>query len=227
MQDLSTKIIEYLAIFLAIVIAMPAHEYAHAMVAVKCGDNTPKLNGRCTLNPFAHFDIVGFIMLMFIHFGWAKPVPVNPYNFKHLRRDYFFVSFAGIFTNLILAFFFCPIAILAIDYLIPLLPDVFGLFVFLFCSYFIVLNINLAVFNLIPLYPLDGFRILESATNGRGKVVDFLRKYGYVIFLVLFAINILSDYLPALSYIDLLGNYLSFVTDHIYDWFISFWLLIF
>ncbi len=106
---MTSDIISYVAIFLAILIVMPAHEFAHAFVAYKCGDYTPKARGRLTLNPFAHFDVLGLIMLMVARFGWAKPVPINPYNFKHYKRDYFLVSIAGVTMNLILAFFFYPI----------------------------------------------------------------------------------------------------------------------
>lgn len=98
-MDINT-LLQYVAIFIAIIIVMPAHEFAHAFAAVKSGDDTPKMSGRYTLNPFAHFDVVGILMLMFAHFGWAKPVPINPYNFRDIKKGYFWTSVAGVLTNI-------------------------------------------------------------------------------------------------------------------------------
>ena len=81
------KLVLYLANFLAILIVLPCHEFAHAFAAVKNGDETPRLSGRYTLNPFAHFDPLGLVMLIVLRFGWAKPVPVNPDNFRNRKRD--------------------------------------------------------------------------------------------------------------------------------------------
>ena len=79
------RILDFIAIFLALIVVLPLHEYAHGLVAYKCGDNTPKLMGRLTLNPMAHFDPIGLIMFVFARFGFAKPVPVNPYNFRKYK----------------------------------------------------------------------------------------------------------------------------------------------
>ena len=80
------KFILYLASFVAVLIVIPCHEFAHAFVAVKCGDETPRNSGRYTLNPFAHFDPLGLLMMVLLRFGWAKPVPVNPNNFKNYKN---------------------------------------------------------------------------------------------------------------------------------------------
>ena len=84
-------ILKYISIFLALLIVLPLHEFAHAFAAVKCGDMTPKINGRYTLNPMAHFDAVGLACFILAGFGWAKPVPVNPSNFRHYKRGCIFV----------------------------------------------------------------------------------------------------------------------------------------
>lgn len=103
-------ILAFVGSVFAILIVLPMHEFAHAFAAVKCGDETPRVYGRYTLNPFKHFDLFGLISLLIVHFGWAKPVPINPVNFKHYRRDYFWVSVAGVLANLIGSFLFYPLS---------------------------------------------------------------------------------------------------------------------
>jgi Zn-dependent protease len=104
--------LQLLYILPAILIGMTVHEWAHAYAAYKLGDPTAKNLGRMTLNPIAHFDIFGFLCLLLVGFGWAKPVPINSRNFKHFRRDDIIVSLAGITMNLIVAFLFSFIYVL-------------------------------------------------------------------------------------------------------------------
>ena len=111
------KFILIVAYALAAMFAIVIHEYSHARVAVKCGDLTPKLAGRLTLNPMAHFDVFGLVLFFLIGFGWAKPVPINPDNFGHKKRDTIFTSLAGIFANLLTAAVF--LGVLCLINLIP------------------------------------------------------------------------------------------------------------
>jgi len=115
-------VLSYVASFLIIILVLPVHEFAHAFAAVKAGDPTPKLAGRYTINPLKHFDLVGLLMLILVRFGWAKPVPVNPYNFSKPRRDYFLVSIAGILANFIMAFVFSLLYAVYIQYVLPRIP---------------------------------------------------------------------------------------------------------
>lgn len=210
-------IIDFIAIFLAIIIAMPLHEFAHAFIAVKCGDYTPKAHGRLTLNPMAHFDILGLIMLAVARFGWAKPVPINPYNFKHLRRDYFFVSIAGVVANYLLAFVAYPLFLLSMigsQFIVG--APLFGTLAYELLEttlfYTFSLCINLFVFNLIPVYPLDGFRVVEVIAKRPNKFVNFLKKYGYYILLVLILIDVLAERIFILQYINLFGFLMTTLT---------------
>ena len=126
-------ILDYIAKFLALMLVLSLHEFAHAFAAVKCGDITPKLNNRYTINPFAHFDLVGLLSFLLVGFGWAKPVPVNPNNFNKYKRGLFFVSIAGVLMNYVTAFFIYPLFILSF---FPLSGD----FLLRSFSYFFVLR---------------------------------------------------------------------------------------
>jgi len=145
----------------ALLIALTVHEYAHARVAVALGDPTPRFEGRLTLNPIAHLDPFGLIMLWLVQFGWAKPVSVNPRNFKNGRQGMMFVSLAGPGANLITAF---------VAMLIWGILDAIGIREYwiittlsLICRY----NIIFAVFNMLPIPPLDGSKVLMNYLPGR------------------------------------------------------------
>ncbi len=145
----------------SVLVAITIHEFSHAAVAVYFGDNTPKLMGRLSLNPLDHLDPLGFLMLMFLGFGWAKPVPINPYNLRNSRVGSALVAAAGPLSNLL--------AIIIFSLLIRLLASFFAadnlLIYFLF--YLVLINFILFVFNLIPLPPLDGSKILFSLIPNR------------------------------------------------------------
>ena len=107
-----------LASFLAVAIVLSLHEFSHAFIAYKCGDVTPKMNGRLTINPLAHFDILGLVLFAFAGFGWAKPVPINPFNFRHYKRGLAFTAIAGVVMNYLTAFLFYPLFLLVVTYLV-------------------------------------------------------------------------------------------------------------
>ena len=144
----------------AILYALTIHEYFHGWTANKFGDPTARLQGRLTLNPMAHIDILGALCFVFAHFGWGKPVPVNPHNFKNPRRDNVFVSFAGPASNFVSAFLFGVVFHLLRN--MPFIPYSLAAFLLNLFMTGIMVNLALAFFNLIPLYPLDGSHILEG-----------------------------------------------------------------
>lgn len=193
------KFILIVAYALAAMFAIVIHEYSHARVAVKCGDLTPKLAGRLTLNPMAHFDVFGLVLFFLIGFGWAKPVPINPDNFGHKKRDTIFTSLAGIFANLLTAAVF--LGVLCLINLIPedaVYASVFGeVFYFLvayFLIYGIILNCSLMLFNILPVFPLDGFRVVEALAGPTNKYVKFMYRYGsWPLIVVLIAISFIPD----------------------------------
>ena len=143
-----------------ILYALTIHEYFHGWTANKFGDPTARLQGRLTLNPLAHIDILGALCFVFAGFGWGKPVPINPYNFRNPRRDNIIVSFAGPASNFISAFLFGMIFQLLRNVLF-VSPNV-SVFLYNLLISGIIVNLSLAFFNMIPLFPLDGSHILEG-----------------------------------------------------------------
>ncbi len=202
------RFIDILASFVAVIVVVTLHEFAHAFVANKCGDPTAKMEGRMSLNPVKHFDLVGILAFVFLHFGWAKPVPVNPYNFKNYKKGAFWTSAAGIITNYLTAFLFYPLFLIVIRFLLPL-PAFQGTVAAYFLQYtfyyLVAYSLNFAVFNLLPFYPLDGFRMWDALDQKKGKVYRFFRQYGYYILLGLMLLSMLAQYVPVLEYVNILG----------------------
>ena len=173
--------------FLAFVVALTFHECSHALAAYKLGDPTARNMGRLTLNPLKHLDLMGTLLLLLVGFGWAKPVPVNPRNYRNPKRDDIIVSLAGITSNILLAFLATPIYMLTIKH-----GSNIALVVSWFICAFIQTNIVLALFNLIPISPLDGSHVLEDLLLPvcGPKPFLWLRQYGrYLLIVVLIALN--------------------------------------
>lgn len=149
-------IVKLLAALPVLLIALPFHELAHGFTAYMLGDDTAKRMHRLTFNPFKHLDPLGSIGILLFGFGWAKPVPVNPYNFKHRKSDMAITALAGPLSNLVLAF----LALLLLAVYEKLTGSMANDWAYSIVRYFAALNIGLAVFNLIPFPPLDGSRLL-------------------------------------------------------------------
>jgi len=178
----------------AIIIALTFHEYAHAKVAYLLGDKTAYYQGRLTLNPLPHIDWVGFLMLIVFKFGWAKPVQVNPYNFKNIgvKQGMMLVSLAGPGMNILLAF----AGMVLLRFFIPYGTWEWGNAVITLVKPLIYINLILAAFNLIPIPPLDGSKILAGVLPGRGaEIMYFLERYGFLILLLLIITGTFSSIL--------------------------------
>jgi Zn-dependent protease len=178
-------------VIISLIVAFTFHELAHAYVAYRFGDLTAQKQGRLTLNPIQHLDPFGTILILIAGFGWARPVPVNRSNFKNPRLAGVLVSIAGPLANFLIAF-----VAYAIFYFISI--SGFGenvpLFVTRLLDMMVWLNLLLFVFNLIPLPPLDGYRIIEDLVNPRtrAKLTQY-EHYGTILFLIV-AITPISQY---------------------------------
>ncbi|MBR6823800.1 MAG: site-2 protease family protein [Firmicutes bacterium] len=175
----------------AIIIALSFHEYAHARVAYHYGDPTAKEEGRLTLNPLRHLDVVGTLLLIFAGFGWAKPVPVNPwYLGPDRKKKLMHVSIAGPLMNVLEALVGALIISL-IYHFVPYSPA--ANYFYNFFYYFVYINITLAIFNLLPVPPLDGSKILGGLLpNEQQHIIYELERYGMAILLLLSFTGILG-----------------------------------
>ena len=182
------EIIRMIAGLPGIIIAMVVHEYAHARVAYALGDYTPRLQGRLTLNPAAHVDPLGLLMLFIVHFGWAKPVEINPLNFSHPRRDDILVSLAGPASNLITAFVTLVILVLMAKFNFPFSEGVLVVF-----QLIITYNINFAIFNMLPIPPLDGSHILRNLLPYElARAYEGLSRYSFIFLIIILMTPVLS-----------------------------------
>ncbi len=190
---------------------LPIHEYAHAYVATKLGDPTPRLSGRLTLNPMAHIDPMGALMIVLVGFGYAKPVQVNMRNFKNSKRGMALTAAAGPAANIIMAFFFIILNIIFnIFYSLngKLIMEVSAWFF----DYAAIINIYLAVFNLLPIPPLDGSRILNVIIPY--KYYYKIMQYERYIVIAVFALLIFGVLNAPLAYISgLIYNGLSYIAS--------------
>lgn len=187
MEKLSEIFIQLPVLLFSIVL----HEAAHAYVADKLGDSTARRYGRLTLNPLPHIDMVGTILLPIISivfgglmFGWAKPVPIDTRSFKKIKKSIFFVSFAGPLSNFILAI----LCTFILAFMVLHVPSDFYLFKSLkdMAFYGIRINIVLAVFNLLPIPPLDGSKMLSTVLSYKAmKIYEQISNYSFLIFIVL------------------------------------------
>jgi Zn-dependent protease len=204
------RLIEFLIAYSFFLLSASVHESAHAWTAFKFGDPTAKFQNRISLNPANHIDVLGTVIIPFLVFlsgipiiGWAKPTPVNPLNFKNPRKDSMYVSGAGPISNLLCVAFLAVLWHVA-SFFNPSVYRVAALFCYVF-GMGILVNLMLAVFNLLPIHPLDGSGVLEGVLPEQwAESYAMLRPYGFIFLLILF-------YLPGFQrFISLLVRYLLY-----------------
>ena len=211
-SGLSDWIVSTLITIPGIIVGLSFHEYAHAMTAYKCGDVTPKVMGRCTIEPQAHVDLFGILSLLFIGFGWGKPVVVNPANFRSRRRDSILVGIAGVTMNFVVALVFGLLLKILVTAVPAILTTSFGHTIFMVFYYVIIINISLMLFNLLPVPPLDGFNVFTEIFHLENtQFHHFVYRNSMVILLLLIILNVPSMLLSRPVYVIV-----SFITDTVF-----------
>ena len=191
------SIIDLLLTLPGVLVAITFHEFAHAYAADKLGDDTPRMQGRLNLNPLSHIDPFGFFMLVFAHIGWGKPVEINPRNFDRkisMSAAEAIVAFAGPLMNFILAIVFTIIFYAVTTFAgVGFLYSTVGEVIATMLSYTIIVNVGLGVFNLIPLPPLDGSKILKNVLPYKARYwIESHEYFFYIVFLVIWITDLAS-----------------------------------
>lgn len=164
-----------------ILFSLTVHEYSHGRMALRLGDDTAQRLGRLSFNPLRHLDILGVLFFYFVGFGWAKPVPVDPRNFEHPRRDMMYVAIAGPLSNIALA--------VCCSFFIRLISPEFS-YLFVILAYGIWINVALAIFNMLPMYPLDGSSVLKGMVSQKiAEGMTNLDRYGAFLILGVFLLD--------------------------------------
>jgi len=191
---------DFLIKAIVFIVALTIHEFAHAYTADKLGDPTPRSYGRLTLNPMAHLDLLGTLAIVFIGFGWAKPVPFDPYNLRNPKRDGMLIALAGPASNLLLA--------VLISIILKFIPVSLISYIL---QYVLLGNVSIAIFNLIPVFPLDGEKILGGILSPElyHEYTTIMRQYGTII-LVLMLLPIAGGTSPIVA---LISPVVSFVAS--------------
>ena len=182
----------------AVILALTVHEFSHSLAAYKLGDRTSRYDKRLTLNPIHHIDPIGMVLIILVGFGWAKPVMVNPYNLRKPKRDMAIISFAGPLSNLIFGFI-TILAIVPYAYFWGITSQISAQ-LFHFLIILASLNISLAVFNMLPIPPLDGSKILALLLPNHlyYKFISF--QYGMLILVVLIVTDLIDAILTPIVF---------------------------
>lgn len=218
-DDKRLVFISILAYLPALLIAIVMHEFAHGIVAYWNGDDTAKLAGRLNVNPVKHFDPIGFLMLAVVGFGWAKPVPINPTRFREYKKGMITVSIAGVICNFLIAFVATGLFALylfatkgAIANMEIYSAGYYAFYYFAYLlQYIVLINLTLMAFNLIPVYPLDGFRLVETLAKPDNRYVAFNYRYGSFLLLGLLVLSTVLGYIS--PYLDVLGLYMNAIVS--------------
>ena len=213
-SDKRLVFISILAYLPALLIAIIMHEFAHGIVAYWNGDDTAKLAGRLNVNPVKHFDPLGFLMLAVVGFGWAKPVPINPTRFRDYKKGMLTVSLAGVICNLLIAFVATGLFALYVFATKGAAANIeiysAGYYAYLL-QYIVLINLTLMAFNLIPVYPLDGFRVVETLAKPDNRYVAFNYRYGSFLLIGLLVLSTVLGYIS--PYLDVLGLYMNAIIN--------------
>lgn len=205
-------IVNYILLGIVLIVSIWLHEYAHARSANKLGDPTPRLQWRLTPNPLMHIDPIGFIMIFLIGFGWWKPVYTNPAYFRHPVRDDFLVAMAGPISNILMSIIgMIIIGIYSLMIGISSPVEIFATtdIVIKFWVLFSMVNIGLAVFNLIPIFPLDGYRIIKIISPRAGY---WMEKNGQIMTIIALVLILWLGR-------NIIGTYISHVSEAIFNFF--------
>lgn len=195
-MDLHSVLVHFAVVFLMIFLILPVHEFAHAGVAYLLGDKSIKYRGRLSLNPVKHIDIAGALCMLLFGFGWAKPVPIHPGNFKKPKLYMGITALAGPVSNILCGMLGGALTLLYVNLTsVEFFYSTAGIFVWDFLTYYVSINVSLAVFNLIPIPPLDGSRVISIFLPN--KAVNFIYRIERYTFLLV----IILSYTGVLSYI--------------------------